>query len=360
MKEDRAITAAGIVAVILSLLMMSVGRFILGGIILLFAFGIFWNRGGGSRSDRSIYEKTVKTELGIEELYDRLRSLDTPLGRPWMAGYKGLDGDCIVFGPCSFKDCVVIGRAKGDLVVKHVTALDNISRGSEDEYRFEGLADPKEAEVTPARYAVFAGFKLASVMLVRHLAELIEKISSDKGTAVPESLDLYRFYYHNSSEGYFRDSEGNDVLKVEASLRPFTARVLDSDGNLMASVVPHGYNKRGEPVESAGFELLTDEGHFGEIRKFREGGREGFIADTDAGEFRMILFPSCMKARISCNYMIEHEGKLKAVIGGSPNIIFEQQGSCRNDIIDSFDDDYLVLYAIAEVFILTLHSKFLK
>ena len=54
MKEDKAITAVGVLAVILSLLMMSVGRFIMGGITLLLAFGIFWNRGGGKRNDRSI------------------------------------------------------------------------------------------------------------------------------------------------------------------------------------------------------------------------------------------------------------------------------------------------------------------
>ena len=360
MKEDKAITAVGILAVILSLLMMSVGRFIMGGITLLLAFGIFWNRGGGKRVDRSIYEKTVKTDLSIEELYDKLRDLETPLGRPWIAEYKGYAGDSIVFGPCSFKDCVVISRGKNFINVKHVTRLENIFRKAEDEYRFEGLVNPEEAEVTPARYAVFAGFKLASVMLVKHLTELTDRIGKDRDAEVPESLDLYRFYYHNSSEGAFRDSDGSDVLRVETSLRPFTAKVFDTDGNEMASVVPHAFDNKGYPDESAGFELFSDGEHFGEIRRFRDADGEGFEAETDAGTFRMILFPACMKARISCNYMIEHEGKLKAVIGGSPNLLFDQYGRCRNDLINSYDDDYLVLYAIAEVFILTLNSKFLK
>ena len=100
--------------------------------------------------------------------------------------------------------------------------------------------------------------------------------------------------------------------------------------------------------------------HIGEIRRFKDSRGEGFEADTDAGVFTMKLFPSCMKAKISCNYMIEHEGKLKAVIGGSPNLLFDQHGRCRNDIVISYDDDYLVLYAIAEIFILTNNSKFLK
>ena len=150
------------------------------------------------------------------------------------------------------------------------------------------------------------------------------------------------------------------MLRVETSLRPFTAKVYDVDGSEMASVVPHAFDKKGYPAESAGFELFSDGEHFGEIRRFRDSRGEGFEADTDAGVFTMILFPSCMKAKISCNYMIEHEGKLKAVIGGSPNLLFDQYGRCRNDIIISYDDDYLVLYAIAEIFILTINSKFLK
>ncbi|MBQ6150521.1 MAG: hypothetical protein IJJ03_02580 [Mogibacterium sp.] len=360
MKEDKAITAVGVLAVILSLLMMSVGRFIMGGITLLLAFGIFWNRGGGKRNDRSIYEKIVKTDMSIAELYEKLRDLDTPLGKPWIAEYKGFSGDSIVFGPCSFKDCVVISRGKNFIDVKHVTRLENIIRKEEDEYRFENLVNPQEAEVTPERYAVFAGFKLASVMLVKHLAELIEKLHAERDAKVPETLDFYRFYYHNSVEGCFRDSDGNDVLAVETSLRPFTAKVSDADGNEMASVVPHAFDSKGYPAESAGFELFADGRHFGEIRRFRDSQGEGFEADTEAGVFRMILFPSCMKAKISCNYMIEHEGKLKAVIGGSPNLLFDQHGRCRNDLVISYDDDYLVLYAIAEIFILTNNSKFLK
>ena len=361
MKADKAITAVGILTIVLALLMFSVGRFIMGGIILLLAFGIFWNRGGGTRNDRSIYEKVIKSDISINDLYELLRDTETPLGKAWIGGHKGFEGDCIVFGPCKFKDCVVISPMKGGKVdIKHVSRLENILRTGEDEHRFEGLIDSANAEVTPERYAVFAGFKLASVMMVRHLMEIIGKLNEDRNYAVPEEIDMYRFYYHNSGEGYFRDSDGSDVLKVEAVVNPFNARVLDADGNLMASVIPHGFNQRGEPADSEGFELLTDEGHFGEIRRFKDKSGEGFIADTDAGEFRITLFPACMKAKLSCNYTIEKDGKLKAVIGGSPNILFDSEGWCRNDIINSYDDDYLVLYAILEVFILTLNSKFLK
>ena len=54
------------------------------------------------------------------------------------------------------------------------------------------------------------------------------------------------------------------------------------------------------------------------------------------------------------------DGELKAVIGGSPNILFESEGYCENDLVLSYDDDYLVLYAALEIFIMTLNKKFLK
>ena len=57
---------------------------------------------------------------------------------------------------------------------------------------------------------------------------------------------------------------------------------------------------------------------------------------------------------------LEQEGKLRAVIGGSPNLIFDEAGRCQNDIVLSCDDDYLVLYAVIEIFLLTLNRKYLK
>ena len=67
-----------------------------------------------------------------------------------------------------------------------------------------------------------------------------------------------------------------------------------------------------------------------------------------------------MRANISCNYMVEKDGELKAVIGGSPNVLFDTIGYCQNDLILSYDEDYLVLYAAIEIFIMTHNKKFLK
>ena len=361
MKQDRAITAIGLLTAFMGLLMLSVGRFILGGIVMLLAFGIFWTRGGGKFNDRSIYEKIIKTDLGIDELYEKIKDIDTPFDKPWIAGHKGYEGDSIVFGPGKFRDCVVISRVKGgSLSIKHLTLTENIIRGEEDEYRFSDLINTAEAEVTPERYAVFAGFKLASVMLVKHLMEIVEKLSEDRNAEVPDSLDFFTFYYHNSSDGYLRNSGGDEVLKIEHSYKPFRSAVLDADGNEMASVMPHAFDGKGIVLDTAGYEMFANGEHYGEIKRLKEGRQEGFICSTEEGEFRVNIFPSCMRAKVSCNYTVEHEGELKAVIGGSPSLQFDNEGWCRNDLILSYDDDYLVLYAILEIFILTLNSRFLK
>ena len=360
MKQDRAMTAVGVLTAILALLMISVGKFIMGGIIALLAFAIFWTRGGGKFNDRSIYEKVVRTDIGMDELFEKLKDVDTPFGKPWIAGHKGFPGDSIVFGPGKFKDCVVISRVKDRLSIKHITLIENIIRGEEDEYRFSDLINTAEAEVTPERYAIFAGFKLAAVMLVKHLTELIEKLTEDRTAEVPESLDYFKFYYHNSSDGHLRDSDGTAVLKVECCYSPFRAAVLEEDGNEMASVMPHSFDNKGIVVDMAGYELFANGEHFGEIKRFKEGRQEGLICDTEEGQFRVTIFPSCMRAKVSCNYTIELDGELKAVIGGSPSLQFDAEGWCRNDLILSYDDDYLVLYAILEIFILTLNSRFLK
>lgn len=353
-------TAIGVLTVIMGLLMLSVGKFIMGGIVMLLAFGIFWTRGGGKFNDRSIYEKVVKTDLGIDELYEKIKDIDTPFGKPWIAGHKGYEGDSIVFGPGKFKDCVVISRVKSSLSIKHLTLIENIIRKEEDEYRFSDLVNTAEAEVTPERYAVFAGFKLAAVMLVKHLMEIVEKLTEDRNAEMPDSLDFFKFYYHNSSDGYLRNSDGAEVLKVEYSYSPFRSAVLDGDGSEMASVMPHAFDGKGIVIDSAGYEMFANGEHYGEIKRFKEGKKEGFICRTEEGEFLVSIFPSCMRAKVSCNYTVEHDGEVKAVIGGSPSLQFDEEGWCRNDLILSYDDDYLVLYAILEVFILTLNSRFLK
>lgn len=360
MNEDRAMTLMGILTAVMGLLSISVGKWIMGGIILLLAFGIFWNRGSGKFNDRSIYENIVKTDLSISELYERFKDIDTPLGRAWIGGHKGFEGDSIIFGPSVFKDCVIISRKKDKIDIKHITLVDNISRDPEDEYRFRDFIDPETTEVTPKRYSIFASLKIASMIMIRELRELVETLDKDRAAAVPDELAVFNFYYHNSSEGTFRDMDDNEILTVESSYSPFVAKVMDDEGNEMASVVPRAFNAKGVVSERAGFDIYADGQHFGEMSQVKSKGFDGFEAKTDAGTFYIRTIPACRRANVSANYTIEQDGVIKAVIGGSPNILFDTVGRCQNDVILSYDDDLIVLFAVLEIFIMTFNKKFLK
>lgn len=360
MKADRLTTLLGVLAALTGLLAMSTGNLIVGGIILLLSFGIFWNRGSGNINERSIYENEIKTELEIEDLYSRLKDMDTPLGRAWLAEHKGFPGKSIIFGPSRFKDCITISKKSGKINVKHITLTDNIIRDAADEYRFENLINGSEAEVTPKNYSVFAEFKLVSVMMVRHLRELIEKMSESGSTECPDSMDLFNFYYHNSSEGWFRNADDEDVLRVESEYNPFTAKLFNSDGEEMVSVKARKFDAKGRVLDKAGFDIYANGRGYGEIYPVKEGRSSGYRAETEEGVFELKLFPACRRANIACNYTVERNGQLKAVIGGSPFIEFEDGGMCQNDLVLSYDDDYLVLYAILEIFVMTFNSEFLR
>lgn len=360
MKQDRLITAFAVFCLVIGMMSVLVGRVILGGIIILVGYGIFYTRGRGNFNQRSLYEKHVKSGVPIGDLYEKLKDMDTPLGKAWLAEYKTAGNSCIVFGPDIFRDCVIISKKGSDTEIRHTVKTENIIRREEDEYRFEGVISGSENDVSPERYAIFASFKMASVIMLGHLYDLIKDIAAGKEVRVPEILEKYKFCYHNSSYGSFRDSEGNEMMNVEYSLYPFRSAVLDHEGNELAAVIPHSISSKGEVKDSAGYELTANGEHFGEIKKFRDRKSEGFIAETEDGEFRVCLFPAVRRANISCNYRIEKDGRLMAVIGGSPNLIFEGLGTLRNDIVHSYDDDYVVLFAVLEIFILTLNSRFLK
>lgn len=355
MKKDWLSKIAGILCLLVGALSVLSGKFLSGIGILTIGLAVLYTSGGSS-NDRNIYEKLIKSDLSIDEIFEKLRDVETPLGKPWLAGHKTYEGSNIVFGPSAFKDIVVVSKGKGGIVIRHSINTSEIIRSDEEEYRFEDVIKSDEEDVSPSRYSLFVGFKMASVELVRQLYDFILKLSENRDTEAAEEWGLFKFYYHNSSEGSFKDADGRDVLGVECAFDPFTARVLDEDGSEMASVKSRGVNKRGEVSEKDGFELIANGEHYGEITKLSDG----FSVETEDGSFFMRQFPACGKANVSCNYRIEKDGKDVAIIGGSPNLSFGSKGRHQNDVILSYDDDYLVLYAILEIFVITYNRKFLK
>ncbi|MBQ6623312.1 MAG: hypothetical protein IJH57_01705 [Mogibacterium sp.] len=360
MKAERIQTLTGILAIVCGVLALSAGRWIMGGIIIMLAFGMFWNRGFGNINERSIYENEIESDLTIPQIYEKLKDMDTPLGKAWIGEHKGYPGESIIFGPSTFKDVVVISQKGKKLNIKHITLLDNIGRDSSEEHRFKNLISTDDANVTYENYSKFAGFKLASVMMIRHLREMLEEMNGNSNAEVPKSLDAYNLYYHNSNEGWFKDAEGNKVLRVENTYHPFAAALYNADDEQMASVHARKLNARGEPVHSEGFDLYANGEPYAEILPMQEKRKEGFVVKTEDGEFKLTLFPACRRANIACNYMITKDDEIKAVIGGSSKIVFQDGDISQNDEILSYDDDYLVLYAMLEIFIISVHGRFLK
>lgn len=349
----------GAICILMGVVSLFTGRGIFGWILLILGFAILYTRGGGSFNERSSYEKQIKTGLSIQDIFEKIEDTETPLGKPWLAKHKSL-GDCIVFGPSAFKDMVIAASGKDGISVKHSTEPEDIIRSGDDEARFEGVIKEDEAEVSASRYSLFVAYKMASVELVRVLYEFIGSMDSNRSVEADSEWGLFKFYYHNSSEGAFMDSEGHRMMEVECSYKPFVARLFEDGGDELASVRPRAIDSRGDIIEREGFEILANGEHYGEIRRKTGGGFEGYSIETDEGSFLMRLFPACGRANVSCNYRIEQDGRLLAVIGGSPNLKFAELGRQQNDVILSYDDDYLVLYAMLEIFVLTFNRKFLK
>ena len=184
----------------------------------------------------------------------------------------------------------------------------------------------------------------------------------DRGENVetPTSLDLYHFYYHNSSEGWYKNSEGDNVLRVEITYSPYAVKVYNADGDEMASAEARKLDARGRVHGALGFDLYANKEHYGELMPYKEGRKAGYIARTRDGDFTLSLFPACTRANISANYIIEHDGGIAAVIGGSPKLEFPSAGYCQNDVLLSYDDNYMVLYATLELLLTSLNGGLLR
>ena len=92
---------------------------------------------------------------------------------------------------------------------------------------------------------------------------------------------------------------------------------------------------------------------YGTLRKDMKSSHDEFYMDSPEGEIRVIGFRAVRKANLSCNYRVRINGVDKAVIAANAKLEFEGHGLVENNIICSYDDDFLVLYIALEDFILT-------
>lgn len=329
---------------------ISVGKYILGGVMIFFAFGMWYVFGGGSYNDRNLYTKIAETknDMTLDALYENLRGISTPLGKCWRGSSDRYGEDCIFFGPGIFKDFIAITKGKPGFILNSSTELEYIDKNADNAHRFENILDTSALEVTPKRFSGFASYKLITAVLMEDLTKLIAKI--DNGEKPPEELDMYELYHYNSSDLVVRDSEDNEYAKCSSVFEPLSVIVYSMDGEELAHVT--GDRKD----EKSGYQVTMSGEEYGIFYQDSSKEHDMIYADTPDGRFTATCFRAVRKGNIGSNYVIDLDGVPKAVIGGSRRIRFDNEGLVENDIICSYDDDYLLMYIAMQEFIMTKHK----
>lgn len=360
MKQDKFMTILAYLFGICGALALTTGKFIMGGVMIAVGVGIFWIRGTGKFNERSQYEKIAKTYgLTIADVYDRIKDMNTPLGKPWLAHHRGYPGDSIILGPNQFKDMITISisEKKPEFSVKHINKIENIQiTKKEDEARFNKLIRLDEMDVNPKSYAEFAAYKLICSVLLDHIIRIIEKMTAEIPQEIPGELDRYNLYYFNNKEGFVKDMDGANYMKMEGVYDPFTSKVFDCEDNEMTSIVPRAYDKKGRVIDKAGYDMYSENEHYADISRKVSFKHDVFEIVSGRDIFTAQNFAAVQRANIKSNYFIMKDDEIKAIIAGNPNLDFEDLGICKQFLILSYDDDYLVLYASFINFLMTLNN----
>ncbi len=351
MNEDRLYRIVGVLSFFIMFIAIGVGKLILAFIAFMFGIGIFFTSRKGSYNDKNLYDKKVKAnDKTLEELFDFLKDIDTPLGKCWAGVYKGMPA--IIYGPSSFKDVIVITLVKDEFKFRNVNILDNITAGEEDEWRLTDVADTANMEVTQKAYSVFASLKVMSAVMTGDLADLTADFTEGKRSSAPASLDMFEFYRHNTKDNQLVDANDEAIINTFIKLPPLTVTLTDDDGEELAKLEPQVENY--VDATAVDFDIYSDGEKFGTITHLKGTEKNTYLISTVNGDFLAESFMAVRKANVSSNYTISKDGVRKAVVFGSPNINFEGHGGfMQNNVICSFDDDYLVLYTLFELYVIS-------
>ena len=359
MNREKAQTILGIVAILFGVVSFSVGKLIIAFIGIVTGIAIIVvGRGTGSYNDRNQNSKIIKNkEVSIPELYEFFKDMDTHLGKVWLAEHKNFPGKTLVWGPSPFGDLVYVSKdgSKG-LDIKLVSSAVNLKCDEKDAWRLENIIDATTIEVTPKNYSLFGSYKLVSTVFLNDLVDLIEKYIADKSYKAPTEINKFECYMHNSKDGYLRDKDFNDLCRVEKTIKPFDVSLIDEEGSVLAQIVTTKEDVK--DLSSASFEMYADGKHYASIKHNNlTASSDTYIVTTDDGEeFVAACFMAVRRANVSANYEITKDGKRMAVVGGSPKLEFEGIGYSQNDIICSMNDDYLILFAAIQIFLMTANS----
>lgn len=325
---------------------VTTGHMIMAGIAILFAFSIKYVY-GGSFNERNVFDKKVTNagELTIGHIYESIKDIDTPLGRPYIGGHDKFGDDVIIIGPGMFKDHIVIYKKDDDILMHASSAIHHLNV---EDSRFDVVLDTKDLEVTTKRYSSFVSFKVMTAVMLIDLAKLIANIRDGIEPNVSSILSFNMFHY-DSSDYIVRDIDDNEYAICETFWKPLSVTIRDMEGTVVSTVTGDGKNPR------AGFPFSVSDEEYGTIYRRSVDAHDEFYVDTPDGTFTATVFRAVEDANISCSYRVKLDGVDKAIIIGSKKVEFEQHGLVENDVICSFDDDYLVVYITILDFIMAVN-----
>lgn len=359
MKKEKVLTIIAYLFGVCGVIELVGSHFIMGAAMIVFGAICLYVKSSGKLNQRNQYEKILNTGgHTIEDVYSRIKNVKTPLGKAWIAEHVGFPGKSVIFGPTSYNDIITISidPKKPQFNMRHINKLENVRTLDEaDNKRFDHCLNLSETKLTPKAYAEFVAYKIASVMMLNYLQKEVEKVvnGTDDKPAKPE---LFKIYQCNSSDCYVRDMKGNKYMRLLGQYRPFKVQAYDADDEELTSIVPRRLDKKQQAIDSYGFDMYSEGEHYAEIVRTTVNRHNAFRIKAGDDEFTAVNFPAVQRANVTSNYYIYKENDLLAVIASIPNIEFEDIGKCRQYIIMSCDDDYLVLYASLINFVSTLNN----
>lgn len=363
MNGDKLFRLLMILCLAMGIMGLTVGKFILGGIFIGLAVAVWLTTGGKHYNDRNIYDKIVEDSeaITIEHIYERLKNLDTCLGRPWMGHNTFTKDAAINFGPSPFKDFITIYKDKKNIIIKSSTELEHLVRDKASEAYFKELLDTKSMKVTPEAYSNFASWKLMTTVLVDDLTEIVKALK-ESGEVKSGELGKFKFYYANSIDCLYKDEDDNVYTYVRTQNDPLNVKIYDipdgddaieESGEVLAEVTGSAKD------EKSGFKFYMSGEEYGTLYRDSDSGSDSYYIDTNDDRVHVEGFRAVRKANLSCNYIITIDGVRKAVIAGNARIVFEGNNLTENSLICSLDDDFLLLYMAIQEFIMT-KNKWLK
>lgn len=332
----------------LAFLELTVNKFIWAGVFLIIAYSIYRNGGAGKYNEKSQYEKEADAEnLTFSDLHVAFKNMNTTLGKCWVGRHKAFEGNVLVWGPTPFKDCIVLGlTSKGKAYMRCVNTMANITYPEEEKWRFDQVIDTKGFEITPKNFSEFASGKLMTTVMIDDLSKMINDLNAGKNS-IPEDYNAYTMYHYNTFDGIFFDADGNAVLAADINNEDSIVAVSDMDGNEMARIV--------ETEQKDAYKIIVDGEQYGLITK-EKAKNDMYTLGTEGGVFEASNFQAVARGKLSSNYVISIDEKPVAYTGVSAQIIFDGLGKTSNVVVCSLDDDYLVLYAAFQVFLMKMYK----